>query len=111
MVDESIVKGVQQYLQNVREHGFAVQFGVVFGSQSTGKVDPWSDIDVLVISPRFDGPRNREDIGLLWRIAARIDRRIEPIPCGERQWLEDDSSAIIEIARREGERIPMPGEV
>jgi hypothetical protein len=44
-------------------------------------------------------------VDLLWRIAARIENRIEPIPCGEKQWEEDDSSAIIEIARREGERI------
>jgi hypothetical protein len=24
------------------------------------------------------------------------------VPCGERRWLEDDGSPIIEIARREG---------
>jgi len=41
----------------------------------------------------------------LWRIAARTDSRIEPIPVGERQYQEDDSSAIIEIARREGQMI------
>jgi hypothetical protein len=40
---------------------------------------------------------------LLWRVAARTDSRIEPIPCGERQWVEDRSSAILEIARREGQ--------
>lgn len=49
--------------------------------------------------------RTREDINTLWRLAAQKDSRIEPIPCGERQWLEDDVSAIIEIARREGEAI------
>jgi hypothetical protein len=38
-------------------------------------------------------------------VAARTDTRIEPIACGERQWVEDDASAIIEIARREGQRI------
>jgi hypothetical protein len=52
----------------------------------------------------FAVPRS-EDINLLWRLAARTDNRIEPIPCGERQWLEDDASAIIEIARREGETV------
>jgi hypothetical protein len=46
---------------------------------------------------------DRTFINLLWRIAARVDSRIEPIPCGSRQWREDDSSAVIEIARREGE--------
>ena len=83
------------------------RFGVVFGSQATGKADEWSDIDLLVVSPRFDGQRDRRDVDLLWRLAARVDSRIEPIPCGERQWHEDDSSAIIEIARREGEHITL----
>lgn len=63
----------------------------------------WSDIDLLVISPQFDSMQDRSAINLLWRLTARIDSRIEPIPCGSRQWLEDDSSAIIEVARREGE--------
>lgn len=82
-----------------------VKFGVVFGSQVAGNTDAWSDIDLLVVSPRFDNQRSREDINLLWRLAARTDTRIEPIPCGEQQWLEDDTSAIIEIARREGETV------
>ena len=33
--------------------------------------------------------------------------RIEPIPCGLKQWEEDDASAIIEIARRNGIRITL----
>jgi uncharacterized protein len=44
-------------------------------------------------------------VDLLWRLSARVDSRIEPIPCGERQWEEDDASSIVEIARRHGERI------
>ena len=85
--------------------GIAVRFGIVFGSHATGHSDLWSDIDVLVVSPVFDAPRNRKEVDLLWRLAARSDSRIEPIPCGERQWNQDSSSAIVEIARREGETI------
>lgn len=96
---------VCNYLRTLQNDGLPVRFGIVFGSQATGKAEKWSDIDLLVVSPRFDGPRNRQDVDLLWRVAARTDSRIEPIPCGERQWQEDDSSAIVEIARREGERI------
>ncbi len=105
MVNESVVKGVRNYLRALQDQGLIVNFGVVFGSQVQGMSDMWSDIDLLVISPRFDDLRERGDIDLLWRVAARTDNRIEPIPCGERQWIEDDSSAIIEIARREGQPI------
>jgi len=89
----------------LQQHGVAVRFGVVFGSQLTGQVDAWSDIDVLVVSPRFDAPYDHHTVDLLWRLSARVDSRIEPLPCGEQQWLEDDASAIVEIARRHGERI------
>lgn len=105
MVNESVLNGVRKYLRALQEQGFSVKFGVVFGSQVAGMADTWSDIDLLVVSPRFDDQRNRDDINLLWRLAARTDNRIEPIPCGERQWLEDDASAIVEIARREGQTV------
>ena len=48
-----------------------------------------------------------DDLALLWRIAGHTDSRIEPIPVGVRQFMEDDSSAIIEMARREGQRIDL----
>jgi hypothetical protein len=46
-----------------------------------------------------------DDIDQLWITAARTDNRIEPIPVGQRQFEEDDGSASIEIARREGQVI------
>jgi len=105
VVDESILTIVQKYLRNLRLHGFDVRFGVIFGSQVKGRADDWSDIDLLVVSPRFDQARNRKDVDLLWRLAARTDNRIEPLPCGEEQWNKDVSHPIIEISRREGQRV------
>jgi hypothetical protein len=44
-------------------------------------------------------------------LAARTDSRIEPVAVGEQQYHQDDSSAIIEIARREGQAVyPTPPE-
>jgi predicted nucleotidyltransferase len=105
MVEESVVNSVRQYLNHLQANGFPIRFGVVFGSRATGRTHEWSDIDLLVVSPRFDGTRSRRDIDGLWIKAAEVDNRIEPIPCGEIQWREDDASAIVEIARREGEII------
>jgi predicted nucleotidyltransferase len=108
MVDESVAGSVRRYLRAVTERGIPVRYGIVFGSQVSGHPNTWSDIDLLVVSSRFDGERKREDIDLLWRIAARMDSRIEPIAVGECQFQEDDSSAIVEIARREGQMISLP---
>lgn len=103
MVDPAIVAAVRHYLDALRrEHALEVRQAVVFGSYARGQVDEWSDIDLVVVAQRFDVGISRADISLLWRVAARTDSRIEPIPCGVRQWAEDQSSAVLEIARREG---------
>ena len=103
MLEESVLTPVRRYLAALREAGVDVELAVVFGSQVRGEARKWSDIDLLVVSRQYDELKGRSAINLLWRLAAHIDSRIEPIPCGSRQWREDDSSAIIEIARREGE--------
>jgi len=110
-IENPIVKVIQEYLAALTERGMPVTFGVLFGSQATGYTHEWSDIDILVVSPRFDNQRLRKDIDLLWHVAGRVDTRIEPIGVGERQWKEDDSSAIIEIARRSGTIIPLEAEL
>ncbi len=102
MVDENVIKAVRTYLRAVVQEGIPVSFGVVFGSQAAGRADQWSDIDLVVVSPRFDRVRLREDTSLLWRVAARTDSRIEPIGVGAREWEEDDVNPILEIARRGG---------
>lgn len=107
MVDKSIVRIVRKYLMSLQKQDIPVSFGVIFGSQVRGEASQWSDIDLLVISPRFDENLKRADINLLSRVAARTDSRIEPIPVGQQQFLTNDSSAIIEIARREGQIIPV----
>jgi hypothetical protein len=102
VVAPEVVISVRNYLHALTGEGIRPAFGVVFGSQATGAADEWSDIDLLVVAAHFDEQISRPEVSRLWRLAARTDCRIEPIPCGEREWVEDDSRAIIEIARREG---------
>ena len=108
MVETATVKIVQDYLAAVRSSGIQACQAILFGSHARGQADSDSDVDILVIAPEFDGRRDRAQIDLLWTLRARTDSRIEPITVGERQWRDDDSSAIIEIARREGQAIPAP---
>ena len=106
MADDRVVASVKKYLGVLRaEHGVDTHAAVLFGSYARGEADEWSDIDLVVLAGRFDKGIERGDVDLLWWVAARTDSRIEPIPCGVRQWDEDQSSAIIEIARREGQVI------
>jgi predicted nucleotidyltransferase len=107
MADKTIVKSIQNYLRAVEEKGIPVKYAVLFGSYAKGQQHEWSDIDLLVVSPRYDKKWTHKDWARLWLIAADTDVRIEPIPVGEKQYKEDDSSLIIEIARREGQIIPL----
>jgi predicted nucleotidyltransferase len=103
LVEQTVLSSIMRYLAALKAQGIVLEHAVVFGAQVKGRPHAWSDIDLLVVSPQFDDIEGSDLYPFLWRIAARIDSLIEPIPCGSRQWREDDSSAIIEIARREGE--------
>ena len=105
MVHPAVIEGVKKYLGNLSDTGLPVSFGVIFGSYANGTANKDSDIDLLVVSSEFDGAISREGVKKLWRIAARTDSRIEPLPCGQLQWQNDTSSAIIEIARIEGQTV------
>ena len=105
MADPTIIDIVRQYLRNLAQQGILARMGVLFGSHASGHPGKWSDIDLLVVSAAFDGSFSRDAIDSLWYVAARTDSRIEPIPCGERQWAEDATTPIIEIARREGVQV------
>ncbi len=105
MADPTIIEIVRQYLRNLAQEGILARTGVLFGSYATGHPGQWSDIDLVVVSPAFDGTFSRDAIDSLWYVAARTDSRIEPIPCGERQWVEDEVTPIIEVARREGVQV------
>ena len=93
---------MRNYLNELLRIGIPVKFGIIFGSHARRDTHRWSDIDLLVVSNRYDESFSREDINLLWRTAARTDNRIEPVPVGLNRWKTDDGSTIIEIARREG---------
>lgn len=102
MADPRVVAAVKEYLNRLAQDGLPVAFGVIFGSQVTGHANNLSDIDLIVVSSWFDGNINRDTINKLWHIAARTDSRIEPIPCGQDQWQNNKSDAVLEIARNEG---------
>jgi len=107
MANKTVVKSIQKYLRYVQQQGIPVSYGVLFGSYAKNKAHKWSDIDLLVVSPYFDKSLTAEDHENLWMYAARTNNLIEPIPVGEKQYKEDKSSLIIQVARREGQKIPL----
>ena len=101
MVEETVVASVRRYLAALPALGIHARRAVLFGSFAQGRADEYSDIDLVVIAPEFDGCRELSLVKRLWR-ATTTDNRIEPIPCGEHEWETDQGRPILEIARREG---------
>jgi predicted nucleotidyltransferase len=102
MVDRAITATVKRYLSGLRQAGIQATQAVVFALYALGREREWSDIDLVVIAPEFDGPRTVELVENLWLVTPQADDRIEPIPCSVREWETDDSRPVLEIARREG---------
>lgn len=113
MVKQTVLDIIRSYLQVLNQAGdLNVSRAVLFGSWARGDARPDSDVDLVVLAPEFDEEHDRNLIGRLWRLRIETPEawRIEPIACGEREWLEDDSRAILEIARREGQVINLEPE-
>jgi len=101
MVEQAVIESVKRYLASLPCLGIRATRAVLYGSFARGEANADSDIDLVVIAPEFDGRRDVSLVKALWR-ATVSDDRIEPIPCGEREWESGDGRPIIEIARREG---------
>ncbi len=101
MAERAITSVIKKYLAGLPAFGIHARKAVLFGSYAKGGGDEWSDIDLVVIAPEFDGRREISLIKSLWR-ATLLDSRIEPIPCGEKEWETEQGRPILEIARREG---------
>lgn len=102
MARPEVLKLVKRYVAELESRGIPVSRVVLYGSEARGTAGEWSDIDLVVISPVFDEQGGGRFVDVLWESTLVTRGRIEPVPCGERRWLEDTGSPIVEIARREG---------
>ena len=102
MVESTVMTAMRRYITALASVGIHTSQLVLFGSFARGDADEFSDIDLVVIAPEFDGARELTLVEKLWQATSLADNRIEPIPCGVQEWETDQARPILEIARREG---------
>ena len=73
-----VTESVKRFLAAVKQRQ-RIKAAYLYGSQVKGTAMPWSDIDLVIISPDFSADLFQEQLELL-RLAAQIDDRIEPRP-------------------------------
>ena len=73
------IRVIKKFVKALKREGITIDRVILYGSHATGNVRPDSDIDVAVISKDFGKDRVEEGM-ILFRIAGKIDPRLEPVP-------------------------------
>ena len=101
MVETKIIELVKQYLTVLSNESIIISKAFIYGSQANGTATEESDIDLMLISPMFDESTDKF-AHVLWLSTRKVSYKIEPIAIGEKRFLSDDGSPLIEIVRQEG---------
>lgn len=101
MSKEEIIALVKKYVLLLNAEGLSVQKTFLFGSHSTGLATDASDIDVMLVSDKFD---ETDDIaiGKMWRLTRKINTKIEPFLVGMNKFKKDESSPLLSTVRENG---------
>jgi len=95
------IKVIRKFVKALKQEGIAVDRVILYGSYATGKTRPDSDIDVAVVSKHFGRDRVEEGMNL-FRIAGKVDPRIEPIPISSESYEKDTWIPLIYEIKQKG---------
>jgi predicted nucleotidyltransferase len=98
------IRVIKEFIDALKREGITVDRVILYGSYVKGNVRPDSDIDVAVISKDFGKDRVEEGM-ILFRVAGKIDPRLEPVPFSTKMFEDDTWIPLIYEIRKEGEEL------
>lgn len=101
MVRSEIIELLRKYVMLLNLEGVSVNKAFLFGSYSTDTASESSDIDVMIVSDKYD---ENDDmiIGKIWKLTRKINTKIEPFFIGDRKFREDNASPLINMIKDKG---------
>jgi predicted nucleotidyltransferase len=99
MVKEEIRNIIIDYKKALLEKNVPIKSIMLFGSQSNGKANSESDIDLLLIAD--DNYPHRKASRSAWSVASEIDFRIEPIVVSQSKYDANDT-ILVDLVRKKG---------
>ncbi len=81
MAQGEIIELLKKYIILLNAEGISVCRAFLFGSYSNDTVTESSDIDVMIVSDKYDDPDDVE-VGKAWRLTRNVNSRIEPYLIG-----------------------------
>ena len=92
---------LKRYILLLNSNGISVYKAFVFGSYSTNTATEASDIDVMIVSEKYD-ETDDEAVGKIWKLTRMVSTKIEPFLIGKNKFISDDNSPLIEQIKRQG---------
>ncbi len=88
-IPTDILSIVQKYIRLLDQNGFPIRTAILFGSYAKGTFTEWSDIDLALVSDRFEGARFW-DKDKIRRFKSLTDYRISPAPYRPEDFTQDN---------------------
>jgi predicted nucleotidyltransferase len=104
MGKDQAIRVIKEFVNALKREGITIDRVILYGSYIKGNVRPDSDIDVAVISKDFGKDRVEEGM-VLFRIAGKIDPRLEPVPFSTKMYEKDTWIPLIYEIREKGEEL------
>jgi predicted nucleotidyltransferase len=104
MDKKQALKIIRKYVRRLRQEGIPVDRVILYGSFAAGKERRDSDIDVAIVSRDFGKDRVEEGI-VLYRIAGKVDARLEPIPISVEAYENDTWIPLIYEIKARGQEL------
>lgn len=103
-IPQKVKRAILEYLQALRADHLPITKVYLFGSYATGKAHEFSDIDLCILSPKFQDPWDA--LQYLWSKRTRdIGLTIEPVGFSSADFKENTS--LISEIKRTGIQIPL----
>jgi predicted nucleotidyltransferase len=101
MARSEVIELLKKYILLLNSEGISVNKAFLFGSYSTDTASETSDIDVMIVSDKYD---ENDDfvIGKIWNLTRKISTKIEPFLVSNRKFNEDISSSLINMIKEHG---------
>ena len=101
MDKQEIIASLKEYVRLLNAEGISVNKAYLFGSYSKDTASEESDIDILIVSDKYD----EEDdvaVGKAWRLTRKVNTKIEPFFIGLEKFRNDTTSPLISLIKATG---------
>ena len=104
-IPDQIKKIVFEFINELKKNNIPVDDVFLFGSYAKGNYTSDSDIDLLIVSPIFEGDKI-EDRKKIRKYVLKISSCLEIIPCSREEF--QDKTPFIEEITKNGLKIKFP---